>query len=60
MRTMLGQTLDYLVKECGLMAGEIKKLTPSLVKRKLCYAAIPAHMTGQYGRGADKCTGQWV
>ena len=33
------------MKEHGFLAGEIEKLTPSLVRRKLCYAAIPADAT---------------
>ena len=41
LRTVLGQTLDYLVSECGLKAGELEKLMSSLVKRKLRYVAIP-------------------
>ena len=45
LRTVLGQTLDYLVSECGLKAGELEKLTSSLVKRKLRYVAIPVDMT---------------
>ena len=44
-RTVLGQTLDYLVRECGLKEGEIRKLTVSLVKKKIIYAKVPEYMT---------------
>ena len=44
MRTVLGQTLDFLVRECGLKLGETRKLTASLVKKKLLYAEVPHDM----------------
>ena len=40
-RTVLGGTLEYLLKQCSVEEVELEKLTPILVKKRLVYARAP-------------------
>ena len=40
-RTVLGKTLAYLCRECGLKSCELDKLTPGLVRRCVGFGLVP-------------------
>ena len=40
-RTVLGKTLSFLCRECGLNRHDLDKLTPGLVKKHIGFGSVP-------------------